>query len=206
MATKNKIQQAAKALMQLNADEFQTVLKMVEAEKNDFSIDNYKDGERFVYRGVEYIRLGEEQGGVLAITTELQGDVQFDKDRYNKIDEASIKVFLDKWAADNLSDKDILPYTMDLTDMRGCKMYGSVTMKAGLLTFDIWRKYFGRIPQYDDWWWLATPDVADTPSFGVAYYVRTVVTDGSLNLSRALNACGVVPACIFKSGAIATKE
>ena len=38
-------------------------------EKPDFT--TIKDGEHFTYKGIEFVRLGEEQGGVLCVTAKL---------------------------------------------------------------------------------------------------------------------------------------
>ena len=41
------------------------------------------------------------------------------------------------------------------------------------------------------WWWL------DTPYAGLAYHVRHVITDGSLDYDGADYSTGVAPACVI---------
>ena len=68
--------------------------------------------------------------------------------------------------------------------------------KISLLPEALFLKYMALLA-LDDWWWLVTP------SAGVAYYARTVYTDGSLIYSTAyFGYYGVRPAFFAESGII----
>lgn len=160
--------------------------------KPDFSI--IKDGEHFVYNGIEFIRLGKEQGGILCITAKVWKELPFDRAEYNNFKKSSIRVDLENKFLPLLNEEDLLPYEMDLTADNGDTKYGKDTVKVGLLSCDLYRKYRKFIPLFKEWMWTCTPWCCDS---GYAYGVRNVVTDGTLNYYTAYNANGVVPACIF---------
>lgn len=152
-----------------------------------------KDGDHFTYKGIEFVRLGKEQGGILCITAKIWKKLPFDKDGCNNFKKASICKALDAEFRPLLDDNDLLTYQMDLTADNGDKTYGAFFVHAGLLSADLYRKYRDYIPHYDDWVWLSTPWYCS----GCAYFVRYVRTDGVLNFNGANGAGGVVPACIF---------
>ena len=83
-----------------------------------------------------------------------------------------------------------------LADHRGGFGYGNMKAKISLLPEALFLKYKALLA-LDDWWWLVTP------SAGVAYYARTVYTDGSLIYSTAyFGYYGVRPAFFAESGII----
>lgn len=164
---------------------------IVSERKPDFT--KIKDGDHFTYKGIEFIRLGKEQGGILCITAKIWKTLPFDKDGCNNFKKASICKALNNEFRPLLDDNDLLTYQMDLTADNGDKAYGSLCVHAGLLSADLYRKYRDYIPSYNDWVWLCTPWYC----FGRANDVPYVGTDGALIISGAIIAYGVVPACIF---------
>ena len=163
----------------------------INTDKIDFN--NIKDGEHFMYKGIEFIRLGKEQGGILCITAKIWKTLPFDKDGCNNFKKAFICKVLNNEFRPLLDDNDLLTYQMDLTADNGDKSYGTFFVHAGLLSADLYRKYRDYIPHYDDWVWLSTPWYCSS----CTYNVRTVHTDGVLYYYSANHAGGVVPACIF---------
>lgn len=162
------------------------------ANKPDFS--KIKDGEHFTYNGIEFIRLGKEQGGILCITAKVWKELPFDKNRCNDYTKSSLRKELQQKFLPLLNEADLLPYEMDLTADNGDTAYGKCTDKVGLISCDLYRKYRKFIPLFDEWMWTCT---AWHCISGVAYYVRFVFTSGALYYYRACHAYGVVPACIF---------
>ena len=75
------------------------------------------------------------------------------------------------------------------------KNYGGDRVRVGLITCDEYRLLRGNIPELPDtWWWTATPDSPKN------YYVRRVLSDGTLNYSDACDGNrGVRPLCVLKS-------
>lgn len=176
-----------------NAIETLNTIKALIASERKPDFTKIKDGEHFTYKGIEFIRLGKEQGGILCITAKIWKTLPFDKDGCNNFKKASICKVLNNEFRPLLDDNDLLTYQMDLTADNGDKAYGSLCVHAGLLSADLYRKYRDYIPSYNDWVWLCTPWYCS----GLAYFVRTVSTDGALNYVGAYDAGGVVPACIF---------
>lgn len=156
-------------------------------------ITNLPIGAKFEYRGREWVRLGEEQGGILCILADMLIDKQVfgDDADYSK---SEIKAVVEAFSTE-LNADDLLPYTMDLTSDNGddtLKEYK--TNGAGLISCGQYRKYYKYIPKYKDWWWTCTPWGYSTLAGGV----RSVHTSGVLNGINAHSRLGVVPVCILK--------
>ena len=155
-------------------------------------LEDLLPGTKFTYQDREYIRLGNEQGGILCITADLWRTEQRFGDNAN-YKESEIKELLEKEFWGKKKDKNVIDYTMDLTSDNGDDSLGTYTAKVGLLTCDLIRKYYKAIPKYKDWWWTCTPWAISS----LAYLVRDVNTSGVLNDTIAYYYDGVVPACIL---------
>lgn len=176
-----------------NAVEALNNIKELIASERKPDFRKIKDGDHFTYKGIEFIRLGKEQGGILCITAKAWKDVAFDKDGCNNFKKSSVKKLLNTDFLALFNESDLLPYTMDLTADNGDKAYGTDTVKVGLLSADLYRKYRDFIPLHKEWMWTCTAWYCS----GIAYFVRHVVTGGTLYSYGASSAGGVVPACIF---------
>jgi len=153
---------------------------------------NMENGQKFTYKGIEFIKLDDVDGGMLCITSKICEYLPFDhnwkKDVYNNFKESDIKRILNTYFLDKLNKDDLISFDIDLG------RYGKDTVLVGLLTKDQYEKYQNLIPKMDwDWWLASSPDRSDTY---IAYSVRT---DGSLSVSIASGSGGAVPACVFKS-------
>ena len=165
------------------------------SKKPDFS--KIKDGEHFIYRDIEFIRLGLEQGGVLCITAKAIGEFEFDEDNCNDWRKSSARKLLNSDFLAKLNPDDLLLYESDLTADNGDTAYGKCVDRVGILSCDLYRKYRKFVPLYKEWMWTCTPWHCGTPHSGYAYYVRLVYTDGTLSSGGANVAGGLAPACIF---------
>ena len=155
-------------------------------------LEDLLPGTKFTYQDREYIKLGNEQGGILCITADLWKTEQRFGDNAN-YKESEIKELLEKEFWGKKKDKNVLDYTMDLTSDNGDDSLGTYTAKVGLLTCDLIRKYYKAIPKYKDWWWTCTPWAISSFAGGV----RGVYTSGVLGYYDAYTSIGVVPACIL---------
>ena len=155
-------------------------------------LEDLLPGTKFTYQDREYIRLGNEQGGILCITANLWRTEQCFGDNAN-YKESAIKELLEKEFWGKKKDKNVLDYTMDLMSDNGDDSLGTYTAKVGLLSCDLIRKYYKAIPRYKDWWWTCTPWAHSSN----ASVVRLVIASGALYLSCAYYYYGVVPACIL---------
>lgn len=154
-----------------------------------------KPSEQFEYNGIKFTALGEEQGGVLAIVSELLGEeMPLDESNKNDWRTSSLRKYLDGEYLEQFNRGDLLPFVSDLTSDDGMKDYGTAEDYVFLLSCDLYRKYRESVPRFNNWWWTLTPWTC-TPSY--ASSARIVSTDGTLNYNDACNGHGVAPACLF---------
>ena len=165
------------------------------AKRPDFS--KIKDGEHFMYRGIEFIRLGLEQGGVLCMTAKPIAEEAFDPNGCNNWAKSRARKKLNTEFLSLMDENDLLPFESDLTADNGDTAYGKCVDKIGILSCDLYRKYRKIVPLFDEWMWTCTPWHCGTPYSGGAPGVRLVYSDGTMNRNGAINAHGLAPACIF---------
>lgn len=135
-------------------------------------------GEHFNYNGIEFVALGEEQGGLLAVVAhELDKEYAFDKDNCNDWRKSTLRRYLNEEYIKNFDKADLLPLVSDLTTDSGQKDYGTSEDYIALLSCDLYRKYRETMPKYDTWVWTLTPWHISPSNANIA---RVVYTDGSL--------------------------
>ena len=165
------------------------------AKRPDFS--KIKDGEHFMYHGIEFIRLGLEQGGVLCMTAKPIAEEAFDPNGCNNWAKSRARKKLNTEFLSLMDENDLLPFESDLTADNGDTAYGKCVDKIGILSCDLYRKYRKIVPLFDEWMWTCTPWHCGTPFYGYAHNVRLVYSDGTVSYSGASRAGGLAPACIF---------
>lgn len=152
-------------------------------------------GKHFNYHGIEFVALGMEQGGLLAISAEtLEDEMPFDKDNCNDWKKSTLRHYLNEEYIKNFDKADLLPFVSDLTTDSGQKDYGTSEDYIALLSCDLYRKYRAVMPKYDTWVWTLTPWHI-FPSGATS--ARIVRTDGSLGSYGAYSSHGAAPACLF---------
>lgn len=152
-------------------------------------------GEHFNYKGIEFVVLGKEQGGILAIVAELlEDEMSFDKDNCNDWRKSTLRCYLNEEYIKNFDKADLFPFVSDLTTDSGQKNYGTSEDYIALLSCDLYRKYREVMPKYDTWVWTLTPWHISPSN---ASNARIVITDGSLGNDSAYYSGGVAPACLF---------
>ncbi len=165
------------------------------AKRPDFS--KIKDGEHFMYRGIEFIRLGLEQGGVLCMTAKPIAEEAFDPNGCNNWAKSRARKKLNTEFLSRMDENDLLPFESDLTADNGDTAYGKCVDKIGILSCDLYRKYRKIVPLFDEWMWTCTPWHCGTPYSGHASTVRLVHSDGTVYCYDANGSFGLAPACIF---------
>lgn len=165
------------------------------AKRPDFS--KIKDGEHFMYHGIEFIRLGLEQGGVLCMTAKPIAEEAFDPIGCNNWAKSRARKKLNTEFLSLMDENDLLPFESDLTADNGDTAYGKCVDKIGILSCDLYRKYRKIVPLFDEWMWTCTPWHCGTPHSGNASAVRLVGSDGTMSYVTAYIATGLAPACIF---------
>ena len=163
------------------------------------NINTLRPGERFMYKGLEWIALDLIDGNILAITSKAISEIPFDTGRSNNWKNSSLRRVLNNdFLAEKLDKRHLVPMVLDLTADNGDDMYGKCEDYVGILSCDQVRKYRKLIPGYPEWMWTCTPWYC-SPDPSDAHFVRSVLTSGVLYYSVAYDARGVVPACIFSS-------
>ena len=152
-------------------------------------------GERFTRGGIEFVALGMEQGGVLAVAAKrLEDEMAYDENGSNDWRKSSLRKYLNEEFVKNFDKGDLLPFVSDLTSDDGMTDYGTSEDFVALLSDNLYRKYRKFMPKYDTWVWTITPWSCHP---GYANSERIVNTSGALNNGHANNGYGVAPACIF---------
>ena len=152
-------------------------------------------GERFVRGGIEFVALGMEQGGVLAVAAKrLEDEMAYDENGCNDWRKSSLRKYLNEEFVQNFDKGDLLPFVSDLTSDDGMTDYGTSEDYIALLSDNLYRKYRKFMPKYDTWVWTITPWSCHP---GNASGERFVGTSGALSYSGAVYGAGVAPACIF---------
>ena len=161
------------------------------------NINSLRPGERFMYKGLEWIALDLIDDNILAITSKAISEIPFDTGRSNNWNNSSLRRVLNNDFLDGKLDKrHIVPMVLDLTADNGDDMYGKCEDYVGILSCDQVRKYRKLILGYHEWMWTCTPWYCSQIST-VAGGVRIVGPSGVLYTNLAHGAYGVVPACIF---------
>ena len=150
-------------------------------------ISQIETGGRFLYGGVEWVKLYAGDGTV-AISAEPVFERAFDEDNKNDWRSSSLRREL---------NGAFLDWESDLTADDGMTDYGTATDKIALLSDKLYRMFRGIIPRVDAWCWNLTPWTCD-PEY--SYYVRGVYSSGAMHWDSAyFGRYGVRPLCYLKS-------
>lgn len=151
------------------------------------------DGGEFIFCDIPFIRLGEEQGGILCITKQNIFISRFNNGGNNNYRASILRRTLLEEFLPGLDGGELLPFAMDLRSKISTEGYGTCTDDVGILTEDLYRKYRQYI-RMDGPTWLCTPYsvLSDYP------WIRCVYSSGYVYYAGASNSIACRPACIFK--------
>lgn len=164
-----------------------------EVSKDKPDLSGVADGETFTFRGIEFIRLGFEQDGILCVTKNSMFRSKFNNADNNNYKESIVRQKILSEFLPLLEGADLLPYEMDLMACNGETDYGSCIDYAGILTMDLYRKYRYQILISDGDQWLCTPFAC----MDRWPYVQFVGSSGYVDGHGAYSAFRCRPACIF---------
>ncbi len=159
-------------------------------------------GARFLYGGVEWVKLEDIGAGTLCLAAEPVFLRAFDEENCNDWRKSSLRrelngAFLDALVAEGADRAAFLDWESDLTADDGMTDYGTAVDKIALRSDALCRKYRDITPPVDAWCWNLTPWTCD-PEY--SYYVRGVDSSGTLNSNNAYNGGrGVRPLCYLNS-------
>lgn len=150
-------------------------------------ISQIETGGRFLYGGVEWVKLYAGDGTV-AISAEPVFERAFDENNKNDWRSSSLRrelngAFLDALVAEGADRAAFLDWESDLTADDGMTDYGTATDKIALLSDKLYRMFRGIIPRVDAWCWNLTPWTCDA---SYSCNVRGVYSSGCDELARRL--------------------
>lgn len=170
----------------------------LESENMKERLTGLKVGDYFEVAGTKWRILDIKPCGYVCLSDALEERKIFDSETNNwKL--SSLREYLNndfyKKIADEIMEKNILPFGRDLLSLDGQTEYGNCTDYVSLLSIDDYRLYRKLIPNNEQWWWLLTP--WSTPCNGYETQVSVVSPSGYFfNYICDCN-CGVRPLCIF---------
>lgn len=159
-------------------------------------------GARFLYGGVEWVKLEDIGAGTLCLAAEPVFLRAFDEENCNDWRKSSLRrelngAFLDALVAEGADRAAFLDWESDLTADDGMTDYGTAVDKIALRSDALCRKYRDITPPVDAWCWNLTPWTCD-PEYSCS--VRYVNSSGTLNDGLAFDGYwGVRPLCYPKS-------
>ena len=162
-------------------------------------------GEKFNFKGFEWVVLEVNKDNVWAIMTKAWDTVEFDENRRNDWKNSSIRKRLREELLPVLGEENLITRSVDLVADNGDRRYGRSEDKIWLLSCDDYRKYretiLANCDFEDDWWWTLTPLWIDED--GLGNFVRLIDPSG-IGTVYAIYSFGVAPACIFHLASLAS--
>lgn len=170
----------------------------LESENMKERLTGLKVGDYFEVAGTKWRILDIKPCGYVCLSDALEERKIFDSETNNwKL--SSLREYLNndfyKKIADEIMEKNILPFGRDLLSLDGQTEYGNCTDYVSLLSIDDYRLYRKLIPNNEQWWWLLTP--WSTPCNGYETQVSVVSPSGYFIVDYCNNINGVRPLCIF---------
>lgn len=170
----------------------------LESENMKERLTGLKVGDYFEVAGTKWRILDIKPCGYVCLSDVLEESRTFDSET-NNWKSSSLRKYLNndfyKKIADEIMEKNILPFGRDLLSLDGQNEYGDCTDYVSLLSVDDYRQYRKLIPNIDKWWWLLTP--WSTPCNGYETQVSVVSPSGGIINCSCGRSNGVRPLCIF---------
>lgn len=170
-------------------------------------LSTLKDGARFVYGGVEWVKLEHLHTApgkleTVAIAAEPVFGRAFDEENCNDWRKSSLRrelngAFLDALVAEGADPAAFMEFESNLTADDGMTDYGTAWDKIALISCEMYREYRALISKIGCWWWTLTPWTC-APEY--LYTVCHVNTDDTLSHDHAYyDGSGVRPLCHLDS-------
>lgn len=177
---------------------FEKRIDKLESENMKERLTGLKVGDYFEVAGTKWRILDIKPCGYVCLSDALKERKIFDSETNNwKL--SSLREYLNndfyKKIADEIMEKNILPFGRDLLSLDGQNEYGVCDDYVSILSIDDYRQYRKLIPNNEQWWWLLTP--WSTHCNGYETQVSVVSPSGYINYFNCCNIFGVRPLCIF---------
>ena len=165
-----------------------------------------KIGEKFNFKGYEWVALEVNEDNVVAIMTKAWDTAAFDEDNRNDWKTSSARKSLQEELLPVLGEENLIARSVDLVADNGDRRYGRTDDKIWLLSCDDFRKWreiiLANCDFEDDWWWTLTPWHINDVGYG--HIVRSIGPAGSVINYYANDSYGVAPACVFHLASLAS--
>lgn len=184
--------------LEKRAEMLEKRIDKLESKNMKERLTGLKVGDYFEVAGTKWRILDIKPCGYVCLSDALEERKIFDSETNNwKL--SSLREYLNndfyKKIADEIMEKNILPFGRDLLSLDGQTEYGNCTDYVSLLSIDDYRLYRKLIPNNEQWWWLLTP--WSTPCNGYETQVSVVSPFGSFSSFSCRGSYGVRPLCIF---------
>ena len=187
--------------LEKRVDMLEKRIDKLESENLKERLNGLKVGDYFEVAGTKWRILDIKPCGYVCLSDALEERKIFDSGTNNwKL--SNLREYLNndfyKKIADEIMEKNILPFGRDLLSLDGQNEYGDCTDYVSLISVDDYRQYRKLIPNNEQWWWLLTP--WSTPCNGYETQVSVVSPSGNIydcNCNDYVS--GVRPLCIFSS-------
>ena len=187
----------------IKADEIVNELK---EEGEDTSMQTIHVGEKFEFKGYQWVALEVTKDSVTAIMTKAWDTAEFDENSSTDWRTSTIRKRLQNELLPILGEENLITRSVDLVADNGDRRYGRSDDKIWLLSCDDFRKcreiIMANCDFEDDWWWTLTPWYID--DVGIGSYVRFIIPAGYgyVYSSSVCGRLGVAPACVFRLEAL----
>ena len=187
-----------------NQSESEVCIKIINTKVKIYEVPI---GSTFKIGDFEFIRLGEEFGGVSAILKNSLYDHNFGLDN-NDYSTSILRGMLFEDFLPELENevgKDgLISHIVDLTSLDGLKDYGFLHEKVSILTLDRYRNYRKHIPYFSNTWWLSTP--YSCKLHGIRSLVCVVDKCGNIDWGNCAFEFEVHPFCVFQPSVMVTYQ
>lgn len=166
------------------------------------SVGELNHGDRFIYGGIEWVKLDDTYGGVLVLTVNKQANSAFDDGGNNSWATAFLRYSLNAsinghFTAEflkGINKDDLIEFERDLITEDGIIAYSTCKDFISLYTSNEYRKYRRLIPECREPHWTITAD-----SLIYSSSARAINADGRLSSYDVRLGFCARPLCVLKS-------
>lgn len=181
-----------------NKEILEELLEAASTQKKQAKDLNMK--ESITVAGITWSKFAEDsEGNAYMLADEKICDMDFGKNndwRESPIRKKLNEELYQKIVAE-LGEDALVTIQTDLFSHDGLRDYGKCEDMVSLLTYDLYRNNRENIKEFNEWWWLSTPD--STPSGCSSDDVRCVRSGGDVNYEWCDGSGAVRPFFILKS-------
>ena len=159
-------------------------------------------GERFVYKGIQFVCLDVIHGNYLAVTAKPYTEIPFDTSGKNDWHKSSLRRVLNQDFLDHLDRKHLVKQVCRTIADNGDRTYGTSEDYVTILSCEQYRKYRDVVSFFGECTWTRTPSNCVSSSSYLPRLVRFIYRAGDVDSGYAHYYGKVYPVCLFSSKAL----